>query len=569
MKKHLASTIVFSLLLMAAFPAMTAAAETLKLLVNGKVITTSAGNQAYLSSSDEVMIPLRSAVEGLGLKVTYHKASSKVLLEGQDLKVTFSSGSSEALVNGEKRTFDTASVQRQGHLYVPLAFFNKVLGCQYNYERSKMQVSIATPLSEAERWINKVTAALDKGDYQMLWDDYFSDTLKKQVSVDVLGKTWESTKVQAGSYVRAEHIVVSGADEGMTMITATAVFEKISFNLTLYVNMESTLLEGMLITPKPIDKEAPATIVEEEVTVGEGTPYELGGTLTLPKNATGPLTAVVLVQGSGASDRNETVSGYTPFRDIAWGLAQQGIAVLRYDKRTFVYGSSMTTEAYMKMTVKEETIDDAIVAAKLLKADKRIDASKVYVIGHSLGGMLAPRIDAEGGDFAGLVLLAGSPRSLWEIVYDQNQAFITAMDDKDPAKQANVQLVEAEYKKAQALDTLTDAQAQATTVFSLPAYYFKEMDNHPASGYAAKLTKPVLVLQGKDDFQVFANKDYVLWEELFKGKSNASFKLYPGLNHFFVDYSGEGEGTLAEYNHPGSFAAPVISDIAKWLKQHA
>ncbi|WP_081418844.1 alpha/beta fold hydrolase [Paenibacillus sp. Leaf72] len=568
MKKHLASTIVFSLLLMAAFPAMTAAAETLKLLVNGKVITTSNDNQPY-TSKNAVMIPLRGAAEGLGLKVSYNKASSNVLLEGQDLKVTFSSGSSEALVNGEKRTFDTASVQRQGRLYVPLAFFSKALGYQAGYDSTKKEIAIASPLYEAESWINRVISLLNKGDYQKLSDDYFSNNLKAQVSVEALGSVWKSTTAQADSFVRAEEIAAASDDSGMTIITATAVFKKTSFNFTLYVNTKSGLLEGMLITPKPIDKEAPATIVEEEVTVGEGTPYALGGTLTLPKNATGPLTAVVLVQGSGASDRDETVSGYTPFRDIAWGLAEQGIAVLRYDKRTFVYGSSMTTEAFMKMTVKEETIDDAIVAAKLLKADKRIDASKVYVIGHSLGGMLAPRIDAEGGDFAGLVLLAGSPRSLWEIVYDQNQAFIAAMDDKDPAKAANAQLIEAEYKKAQALGTLTDAQAQATTVFSLPAYYFKEMDNHPASGYAAKLTKPVLVLQGKDDFQVFANKDYVLWEELFKGKSNASFKLYPGLNHFFVDYSGEGEGTLAEYNHPGSFAEPVISDIAKWLKQHA
>lgn len=568
MKKHLASTIVFSLLLMAAFPAMTAAAETLKLLVNGKVITTSNGSQPY-TSKNTVMIPLRGAAEGLGLKVSFNKARSNVLLEGQDLKVTFSSGSSEALVNGEKRTFDTASVQRQGRLYVPLAFFSKALGYQAGYDSTKKEIAIASPLYEAESWINRVISLLNKGDYQKLSDDFFSNNLKAQVSVEALGSVWKSTSAQAGSFVRAEKIAAASDDSGMTIITATAVFEKTSFNFTLYVNTKSGLLEGMLITPKPIDQEAPATIVEEEITVGEGTPYALGGTLTLPKNATGPLTAVVLVQGSGASDRDETVGGYTPFRDIAWGLAEQGIAVLRYDKRTFVYGSSMTTEAFMKMTVKEETIDDAIVAAKLLKADKRINASKVYVIGHSLGGMLAPRIDAEGGDFAGLVLLAGSPRSLWEIVYDQNQAFIAAMDDKDPAKQANVQLVEAEYKKAQALDTLTDAQAQATTVFSLPAYYFKEMDRHPASEYAAKLTKPVLVLQGKDDFQVFANKDYVLWEELFKGKSNASFKLYPGLNHFFVDYSGEGEGTLAEYNHPGSFAEPVISDIAKWLKQHA
>ncbi|WP_338553591.1 alpha/beta fold hydrolase [Paenibacillus sp. KS-LC4] len=565
MKKHLASTIVFSLLLMAAFPAMTAAAESMRLFINGSAVSA-AGEQPY-KSQNTVMIPLRSTAEQLGFKVTYQKTGSEIVLEGQELSVIFRTGSRTAVVNGEKRSFDAVSVQKQGRTYVPLAFFDKALGQQASFDSGTQQISITTAQFEAEGWIKRVTELLSKGSHQKLSDDYFSSGLKAQLSVTALEQGWESIKSRAGNFVRSEDIAITGTAGEKTIIKATAAFEKASFNLTLYVNMQSKLLEAMMITPKPVDKEAPVTIVEEEVTVGEGTPYALGGTLTLPKNASGPLTAVVLVQGSSATDRDEAVSGYKPFRDIAWGLAEQGIAVLRYDKRTFVYGNSMTKEALMKMTVKEETIDDAIVAAKLLKADKRIDASKVYVVGHSLGGMLAPRIDAEGGDFAGLVLLAGSPRSLWEILYDQTQAVVAAMDDKDPAKQKNTQFIEAEYKRAQALDTLTDAQAQATTIFSIPAYYFKEMDKHPASEYAAKLTKPVLILQGKDDFQVYANKDYVLWEELFKGKSNASFKLYPGLNHFFVDYSGEGEGTVAEYNHSGSFAEEVITDIAKWLKQ--
>ncbi|GGF89501.1 hypothetical protein GCM10010912_38310 [Paenibacillus albidus] len=309
----------------------------------------------------------------------------------------------------------------------------------------------------------------------------------------------------------------------------------------------------------------PSGVVEEAAIVGKGSAYALPGTLTLPKSAPGLLPAVVLVHGSGPSDRDETVYGYKPFRDIAYSLAEQGIAVLRYDKRTYTYGSTFTPESAAKITVKEETVEDAIAAARLLKNDPRIDPSRVYIIGHSLGGMLAPRIDAEGGDFAGLVLLAGSPRSLLDIMFDQNYAVLATLDDNDPNKQAGKDFLAQERKKADQLAGMTDAQAMTSTVLGVPAYYFKEMDEHKTTDVAAALTKPLLVLQGQDDFQVYADKDYVMWQELFKSKTNAQFKLYPGLNHFFVDYEGAGAGTVAEYSKPGSVAQVVLDDIADFI----
>ena len=147
-------------------------------------------------------------------------------------------------------------------------------------------------------------------------------------------------------------------------------------------------------------------MIEEKIVVGAGTEYPLNGLLTLPDAPAEKLPAVVLVHGSGASNMDEKVFALTPFKDLAEGLAARGIASVRYDKRTFVYGRKMAKQA---ITVKEETIDDALAAAHLLRADPRIDPEAVFLIGHSMGAMLAPRIDAEGGDFRALVLLAGSP----------------------------------------------------------------------------------------------------------------------------------------------------------------
>jgi len=174
--------------------------------------------------------------------------------------------------------------------------------------------------------------------------------------------------------------------------------------------------------------------VTENIIIGEGTDWPLGGYLTLPHqaSASAPVPAVVLVHGDGPGDRNQAVFGYRPFYDIAAYLSANGVAVLRYDKRTLAHGPE-TAQAFGRgITVWEETIEDAILAADLLRADPRI--GNVYMAGFSLGGMLAPRIHASGGDFDGIIIMAGSPRNPTDIIADQNllgtEAYIAAQSQR-------------------------------------------------------------------------------------------------------------------------------------------
>ncbi|CRK84675.1 alpha/beta hydrolase family protein [Neobacillus massiliamazoniensis] len=159
-------------------------------------------------------------------------------------------------------------------------------------------------------------------------------------------------------------------------------------------------------------------MADEKIVIGTETKYPLNGILTIPNETNGLFPAVVLVQGSGPSNMDEKIGNNYPFKDLAEGLSEKGIAVLRYDKRTLVYGKEMRNDT--GITVKEETIEDAILAADFLRKDSRIDSNKIFIVGHSLGGMLAPRIDAEGGNFAGVIIMGGSPRKLEEIMMDQN-----------------------------------------------------------------------------------------------------------------------------------------------------
>ena len=147
----------------------------------------------------------------------------------------------------------------------------------------------------------------------------------------------------------------------------------------------------------------------EKIVVGAGTEYPLNGLMTLPPDLSKPVPAVVMVHGSGASNMDEKVLKLTPFKDLAEGLARHGA--------TFVHARRMIRNKHL--TVKEETIEDALLAVQMLKRDPRIDHDRIFILGHSMGAMLAPRIDAEGADVKGLIMMAGTPYRLEEIVLRQ------------------------------------------------------------------------------------------------------------------------------------------------------
>lgn len=306
--------------------------------------------------------------------------------------------------------------------------------------------------------------------------------------------------------------------------------------------------------------------MDEKVIVGNGSKYPLDGILALPEDLSNPVPAVVLVHGSGPSDKDETIMVNKPFRDISDYLVAQGIAVLRYDKRTFVYGKKMIKEAdYNKLTVEQETIEDALLATTLLKSDTRIDPDRVFIIGHSMGGMLAPRIDAEGGNYAGLIILAGSPRDLSEIMLGQIDDLIGQMN-KLLRFVATKQTAGLKGKFA-AIPQMTTEQAQTTKVFGKTyAWYFKEMNEHPPALYLTDIQKPVLILQGDKDFQVSVEKDFDLYKALLEQKPNVTFKLYPGLNHLFMkSVYGRGKNSQKEYKVPSNVEETVLNDIAQWI----
>ena len=300
----------------------------------------------------------------------------------------------------------------------------------------------------------------------------------------------------------------------------------------------------------------------EKTVVGAGTEYPLNGLMTMPSDLSKPVPAVVMVHGSGASNMDEKVLKLTPFKDLAEGLARHGVASLRYDKRTFVHARRMIRNKCL--TVKEETIDDAVLAVQMLKKDRRIDHDRIYILGHSMGAMLAPRIDAEGADVRGLIMMAGTPYRLEEIVLRQ-------LRQAGRGSSILKKIIGLEYrfykKKFRGLYRMSDEEAKRKKFAgNLSLYYFKEMGQKTAADYLLASGKPVLILQGGKDFQVLAKQDYRMFKKLLAGRENTRYKLYPDLNHVFVKgiYNDILKASK-EYSVEQHIGEDVIGDIADFI----
>ena len=264
----------------------------------------------------------------------------------------------------------------------------------------------------------------------------------------------------------------------------------------------------------------------------------------------------MLVPGPGPNNRDEEIYSNRIFRDIAEGLASRGIAVLRYDKRTYTYGDKMGDMAF---TIEQELVEDAVRAVDLMRHQPEVAANRVYLLGHSLGGYAAPRIAARDGKLAGIIFLAANARPIEDVALDQNE-YIAHLNGDPPAQlQARLDAFKAEVARVK---TIEPGKPVPQIVMGLPGVYLLDLKGYNPAAQAKQLTIPLLFLQGGRDFQV-TSKDFEIWKTTLAGKTNAQFKEYPALNDLFI--SGNGKPGPSDYLKQGNVDPSVIDDIATWI----
>jgi dienelactone hydrolase len=406
--------------------------------------------------------------------------------------------------------------------------------------------------------------ALAKGDFKTAVKD-FDKVMLEKLPADKLKDTWEKISKQVGPFQKrtALRSEKGGKHE---MVLVTCQFEKLALDARVVFTEDGKITGLFFIPASSKDYQLPAYVrrdsfQEVELKVGEGSEWELPATLTLPKGK-GPFRAIVLVHGSGPQDRDESILGNKPFRDLAWGLASRGIAVLRYDKRTRVHPAKLV--ALPKLGVKEEVIDDALAAVALLRKREEIDPKGVFLLGHSLGAMLAPRMGELDPQLAGLIILAGNTRPLEDVVLEQF-TYIYSLTGPTDEEKADLEKIKKQVARVKDPKLSSETPRSELPLGASADYWRSLRDYHPAET-AAKLRLPMLILQGERDYQVTMD-DFTIWKKTLGQRKDVALKSYPKLNHLFMD--GQGKARPEEYAKTGHVAQEVIDDIAGWVRKQS
>lgn len=370
----------------------------------------------------------------------------------------------------------------------------------------------------------------------------FDAKMQQAVPLSQLKDMWAQVEQQLGP-LEKEKEWTQDVINGTVVYYTDLKFQRAPLRFLVAFNAEKKV-SGLRLLPVPLEEKplvAPFDSVhlEEssiEVTTGN---YKLPGTLTRPKDKA-HLPIVILVHGSGPQDRDGSIGPNKIYRDIAWRLAAQGIAVLRYDKRTYVYGKASVPEG-KEITPDEEVIEDAVSACQLAASMPFIDKQKVFLAGHSLGGLLAPLIATRCPSVTGLILLAAPSRPQDDIIKEQLRYLASLNGNADET------LLAQQYQQVKA---------------AAPQIYWDYLDKYAPIMTACSLSIPMLFLQGERDYQV-TMQDFAMWKLGMFGKTNVTFLSYPTLNHCFME--GTGKSTPMEYNHPARVSEKVMEDIAKWV----
>lgn len=392
----------------------------------------------------------------------------------------------------------------------------------------------------------------------------FSEDLKKELPQDMLQATWQSLASIGGEHV-ADKVMSATKDGENWKVEVSSKFSELEYVCAVVIGPYGKVT-GFWVQPAGSDYSLPeyvdaGKVMVKQVMVGTGE-HKLSGEIVRPKED-GTYPGIVLVHGSGPQDMDTTVGPNKPFKDLAYGLAERGLVVLRYDKRTKAYPKDLASRN--DYTVKDETVNDAASAVGLLRQSAYVDPENVYVLGHSLGGMVGPRILKAAPDAAGLVMVAAPARKLQAALIEQVDYLLDS--NKENVGEAELVQIEEMRKVAERIQAGDyDKNTPPEELLGTPPSYWDDLNAYDQVATAKTIERPILILQGERDYNS-TMEDFATWKKALGWKKNVTTKSYPGLNHLMIH--GEGKPLPAEYFQAGNVDEAVVDDIAEWVKKQS
>jgi dienelactone hydrolase len=379
-----------------------------------------------------------------------------------------------------------------------------------------------------------------------------------------LADGWRDLNKQAGAFQAITSAETSQV-QGLQVVKMECKFENSALDATVVLNPDGRLgglsFQPHQAPPPPWNPPGYAKenlFSEQPLTLTNGK-FELPGTLTVPVGE-GPFPAVVLLQGSGPQDQDETIGPNRPFKDLAWGLASRGIVVFRYVKRTKKYGVQSSDDP-VRLTVEDETISDARAAVALVATQAKVDPKQVYLLGHSLGAFLAPRIAAGDTQIAGIVMLAANARPLEKVVLEQIHYLAAMSGTPTEAEQKKIDAAEDGAKQIENADLKPGDRIVFLGATMYGAYWLDLRAYEPLKT-AAKLKIPIYIAQGGRDYQV-TSSNFQAWSDSLANNRNVTLRIYPDLDHLFMH--GTGASKPSDYARLDHVSQEVVENIARWI----
>lgn len=409
-------------------------------------------------------------------------------------------------------------------------------------------------LADMQKQALEAAQLLITGEYAQVCAQ-FDDAMRELVDEAALEMGVTSIVKQIGAWVGAADVQ---ADEASAVVVL--MHEKGSSVVSIAFDAQGRIA-SMYIAPaqlQAIERVLPEGVQALPVTLFEGTDHALSGELIIPAGADEETPYVVFAHGSGPSDLDETIGANKPFRDLAYDLAALGVGSLRHDKITYSHPQRPCE------TIDQEYLESVQEALRVLR--EQTGAERVYLLGHSLGGMLTPYL-VNACAYDGGISLAGTPKQLWEISMAQNLAVIQSLPEAQRAPL--LAQVEAEQEKGLRLTQMSREETLGETVFGMPASYLAHMARMDQAEIARESGKPYLFLWGEADVQV-ERTAFEAWRERLGDDDRFAYVTYPGLNHLFMP-AVEDDSILnvqEAYAQPKQMNGKVAADIADWIKDN-